>query len=107
MKRRFDADGVAVVLDGGAGGWDVFVNGEAIGDVRYWEQRYNLRRVYVTRGWQAFARGVENVGRRTNNGMQSGAYGSMREAVQALVDHTFPQPNVDDLDGPVAQARGI
>lgn len=33
--------------------YSVIYNGQLIGTVKKWERRYNLRRVYVSRGWRA------------------------------------------------------
>jgi hypothetical protein len=33
--------------------YEVLLEDEVIGRVRYWERRYYLRRVYVSKGWRA------------------------------------------------------
>jgi hypothetical protein len=38
---------------GGAGRYEVSLNGQVIGTVERWERRYRLRRMLVTRGWRA------------------------------------------------------
>lgn len=38
---------------GGAGRYEVSINGQVIGTVERWERRYRLRRMLVTRGWRA------------------------------------------------------
>lgn len=34
-------------------GYEVYSDGVLLGTVQKWERRYNLRRVYVTKGWRA------------------------------------------------------
>lgn len=66
----------------GGGLYDVVVDGQVIGTVRKWERRYNLRRVYVSRGWRALAADGERL-----YGQDGYTADTRREAAEVLQAH--------------------
>jgi len=55
LKVGVDGKTIAFEVDPaqGIGRYSVALDGRPLGEVYKWERRYNLRRVYVTRGWKA------------------------------------------------------
>lgn len=68
--------------------YDVSHDGQNIGNVRYWERRYNLRRLYVSRGWRAYAPDGTPVGFHPDN--YTGA--TRAEAAEVLLAAHLNQP---------------
>lgn len=71
------------VSDGSVGGYDVLQDGVKIGAVRKYEKRWNLRRVYVMRGWLAFP--PTGPALRAREGGEATMYRTRAEAAAALV----------------------
>jgi hypothetical protein len=79
-----------VVLIGNGGehaDWQVFVGGEAVGEVRRFERRFNLRRVIVIRGWRAYLRdaAARELPRRLPEGGRDSCFDTRQQAVEALL----------------------
>lgn len=57
MRLKVGVDGKTIAFEveptGALGAYSVALDGRPLGEVYKWERRYNLRRLYVTRGWKA------------------------------------------------------
>lgn len=77
------------VSDGTVGGYDVLQDGVRIGAVTKYEKRWNLRRVYVTRGWLAFP--PTGPALRAREGGEATVYHTRAEAADALLSRATPR----------------